>query len=329
MRIFLVTLSAFFLLAACQGSPHDISADTGGISKGAYKVFTDISREGGYPDYRAFFYSKSKDAYGYSYGYYSVEDAMDRARKECAKQSDDCEIFAVGDIIVYEKGPDILKNAVSQYEDSVKPEIRADTELGEKIDATGLDANFSGMIINGETFRGEKFLAHLNKNHGLGVELYGTNRKRNPTDQGRWWIENDKYCHKLNNFFTADSECYSVYRQGDHLLLISNNNEVFSKFTVLGEIGNTELVRKAKLSKVQKYNIGYMLSYSKVCAQFRGSGLDNLTALEIKQAFENDADFKRGYSRFENFIGHDGVIGFKRCDEFNDRLIETQKWLKS
>ena len=328
MRYFLAFLS-IILLSACQTSPHYVSDETGGISKGAYKVFTDRSRTNGYADYRAFFYSKSKDAYGYSYGFYSVEDAIDRAQKECAVQSDDCQIFAVGDTIVYEKGQDFLRTAMSQYSDSVKPELITDGELGEKVTLEEIEAKFSGMVINGETFRGRKYLASLHKNHGLDVELYGPGQKTNPTDKGRWWTKNNSYCHKLNSFFTAEEDCFSVYRQGDHFLLVNSKNEVFSKFTVLGVIGDTLLMRKATLSKVQKYNMGYMLSYSEVCAQFRGIRLGNLTALDIKQTFETDADFKRGYARFENFTGHDGVIGFKRCDEFNDRLIKMQKWLKS
>ncbi len=69
---YLVILACLFILAGCQTSSHEVSEETGGISHSAYKAFTDNSPKNGYPDYRAFFYSKTNDAYGFSYDYSSV-----------------------------------------------------------------------------------------------------------------------------------------------------------------------------------------------------------------------------------------------------------------
>jgi len=113
---------SIIFLAGCQTSSHDVSEEAGGISRSAYKAFTDNSPKNGYPDYRAFFYSKTNDAFGFSYDYSSVEEAINRAREECAQHSGDCQIFSVGDIIVYEKGPNFLRTSISKYSDSVSPE---------------------------------------------------------------------------------------------------------------------------------------------------------------------------------------------------------------
>jgi len=83
------------------------------------------------------------------------------------------------------------------------------------------------------------------------------------------------------------------------------------------------------LTNEQKYNIGSYTSYSDVCAQFQGNTVDLDILVSIKQQFENDTEFQRGFDRFENFEGADKVIGLTDCEAVKKSLIKIHQLLLS
>ena len=83
------------------------------------------------------------------------------------------------------------------------------------------------------------------------------------------------------------------------------------------------------LTNEQKYNIGSYTSYSDVCAQFQGNSVDLNILVAIKQQFENDTDFQRGFDRFVNFEGADKVIGLTDCEDVKKSLIKIHLLLLS
>lgn len=83
------------------------------------------------------------------------------------------------------------------------------------------------------------------------------------------------------------------------------------------------------LTNEQKYNIGSFTSYSDVCAQFQGNSVGPEILVAIKQQFENDAEFQRGFDRFENFEGADKVIGLTGCEEIKNSLTKIYQLLLS
>lgn len=77
-----------------------------------------------------------------------------------------------------------------------------------------------------------------------------------------------------------------------------------------------------------KYNIGTFVGYSEVCAEFQGNGAGSEKTAAIKDVFRKDADFARGYAKFDNYTGFDYVTGLTDCDLVKGTLDKIYKALK-
>lgn len=327
MRIFLVMLTALFLLSACQTPQKEVMLDTSGLSGKAVNAFKAYSGKWGYADYKAFFYSNTDEMWGESLGFETAEDAIDYARSVCLKRADDCEIYAIGDTVVYKKGSDFLRTAMANYRKEMKAALKPDGSVGDKIVGSDLKADISGKVFKGKSFGGMEFFAFVETDQIIKIRIMGLKPGFVLLDDGNWWVDRDKFCHGMKKFFDGEKGCLSVYRMGEKYFLMNENGELFYTLTLIGDTQKYKNSSKKVFENTQKQNVGYMLGYTEVCSQFRGIGLDNLVALEIKETYKYDSYFQRGYSQFERFTGSDGVIGLKHCEEFRIKLYKLHDLL--
>ena len=70
----------------------------------------------------------------------------------------------------------------------------------------------------------------------------------------------------------------------------------------------------SKIDTTNPYVVGYYVKYSEICAQFRGSGADNLAIRNLKQTYQTNRQFKKGYDVNRGTEGFDAVTNLPDCD---------------
>lgn len=61
--------------------------------------------------------------------------------------------------------------------------------------------------------------------------------------------------------------------------------------------------------------VGYYVTYSEVCAQFNGTGADNLKLRALIEEFEGNKTFRRGYVLNRSAFGAGSITGLDNCDK--------------
>jgi hypothetical protein len=75
----------------------------------------------------------------------------------------------------------------------------------------------------------------------------------------------------------------------------------------------------------KKYNLGYIVSYNELCAQFRGTGADDRILQELKRKFANDRNFELGYDQLSSYRVYDNLTGLHQCPEMRELLDNVYK----
>jgi hypothetical protein len=290
-------------------------------------------------DYKIFYASRNGVNYGYSFAFQSVHEADLSARNFCKRSAPDCELFAIGNTVVYRMNSTDLANAISRYEDEVLKLSTTPDKDGKILSGYLIKSLLTDQMVEGKTFSGQKFNAMMFQNGKVIAELENIKADVNKSDQGRWWTKDDKYCRRMNSYYNQKTECFSIAKVSEGYEMINDANRVAVNFRIIGS-GNGSVDgsgAKAKTPEKQQstkkrpqhasklsYNLGRLIGYSGICGQFRGNAVNNKTRLAIERYFSGDEEYDRGKSFYISTKGADYVSGLNSCDKVKGQLIRFQ-----
>jgi len=69
------------------------------------------------------------------------------------------------------------------------------------------------------------------------------------------------------------------------------------------------------LNTENPYLIGYYITYSNMCGYFSGNSADKLVLRDLKEEYEDNKYFKKGYELNLNLVGSDRVTNLTECEK--------------
>lgn len=74
-------------------------------------------------------------------------------------------------------------------------------------------------------------------------------------------------------------------------------------------------ISQADIAKSSANSIGKWVSYSRICAEYRGSGADDLKIKALEERYETDLAFQKGHEEIGSLRGYDSVTGLNQCEK--------------
>ncbi|TNE41621.1 MAG: hypothetical protein EP348_00690, partial [Alphaproteobacteria bacterium] len=313
IRHLFLALGMAVALSACVTQSADQGQDLPPKTREAFAAYSTLGYRG---DFKAFYYSPSRDLSGMSFGYNTVDKAVYIAGKFCAKQAPDCELYAVGDTVVKGGGYALVRDAKAEYKKRLQP--AGETGLGTRLSRQEIEKEVPNQMLEGQLFGGLDFLAGFTPWRDAEIRFTDIPNRYRQQDKGHWRLDRDKVCLKFGFFFDAEETCFDLYKTEDVYQLVTEKREIYATFHLAGPYAQkTGLFFKKKEKQKPEYSfytIGEYVGYSEICTQFRGTGADNLIIRDIKQEFEGDRDFERGYHRYASYSSYDSIGRMSSCD---------------
>lgn len=173
------------------------------------------------PEYSAFATNISSGRWGQSWFSATPKQAMDEALNFCEKTGQECEIYALGNKIVFGLSPAELLAALEEYYFSVSPALaKKNTNLmiGNQISAAEIIALLSEASVIGRTQNRMKYKATWKSNGKIiGEAIYLGNIESKSNDMGTWSVEDGKLCRQWEQWSGGRQECLIVTKEGDKL----------------------------------------------------------------------------------------------------------------
>ena len=173
------------------------------------------------PEYSAFATNISSGRWGQSWFSATPKQAMDKALNFCEKTGQECEIYALGNKVVFGLLPTEMMAALEEYYFSVSPALaKKSTKLmiGNRISAKEIIAHLSEASVIGRTQNRLKYKATWKSNGeiiGQAISLGNIESKSN--DMGTWSVEDGKLCRQWEQWSGGRQECLVVTKEGDKL----------------------------------------------------------------------------------------------------------------
>lgn len=98
-----------------------------------------------------------------------------------------------------------------------------------------LSGEATRLLISGNTLTGNFLARQLTIAFYPDGTLVGTLGLRG-SDRGRWWIENDRYCHRWSVYFGGEQRCYAWVPQGEGY--VAQNVDAFRTRNFQGSISS-------------------------------------------------------------------------------------------
>ncbi|MFT6559300.1 hypothetical protein [Sneathiella sp.] len=102
----------------------------------------------------------------------------------------------------------------------------------------------------------------------------------------------------------------------------------FTVFIAACNTTNNTTVDLSNVDTTNPYLVGFYVKYSEICAQFRGSGANNLSIHALKQQYQQNARFKKGYAVNNGTEGFDAVTNLDHCDLAKAVVNKASKYQK-
>jgi hypothetical protein len=198
--------------------------------------------------FKAFAVDLRSGGSGKAWGYTKPKWAIDRALQECHKRNENCKVYAIGNTIVSDMSSEQVAAVSEKYYASVaeaagprRGTIRlAPTQeaLGAGLASKQLSSDEIRPYLAGSTF--EKTTIN-----GLGVVVQwsadgtmsgqGSNSDAeiNVTDNGTWWVEDNKLCWQWERFQGGEVYCAVIVTDGKTFILYYSDGDVVVKYDVV------------------------------------------------------------------------------------------------
>lgn len=234
----LVLVIASLSITACQ-SIDVASPENSSLSNEAQSAFNKYSQIDDSQKYKIFYLSDNKNEWGYSHGFRSIDEALDEANKQCEKKTETCELYAIGNNVVYQFPQGMVSDQIENYEISVIRGYMASNGLGNRLFGKDIRKSVSEKIaqgVNAQNFGGMHYKATFFANGELVIN-YRSNHK-NPTNEekGAWWVRNDELCINAKGFYTGKSACFRLTRTKNIFEMRDSTGWFVTQFRIINEI---------------------------------------------------------------------------------------------
>ncbi len=172
------------------------------------------------PDFKAFAVGFQSGQYGRSWNYRRPKWAMDRAMQECGKRGSACQLYAVGNTVVFGMSAEQIANIQEKYYYKVIAAPRID-ERGKILSSEEIEKYLSGRTLEGITNQGERVT--------LTLFADGSMTARSNTgieDTGTWYAKDGKFCRQFRRFTNGILDCQQIVKDGDTFRFYSEGKYV-------------------------------------------------------------------------------------------------------
>lgn len=258
MKLFVALSVVCIALAGCNTIETPPSANAPVLKGKALAAFEKYSATQNMPDYKAFYYNKNTGKWGRSWGFYTIDGAMQEAKEYCEKQGAECKLYALGDEIVSGKTNAQIVAIADKYISKFDNDNNRKVLLTPSLTDVEIKEAVSGKILTGKSFGGQDFILRMYEEGRMAVRLLNIDTKTQTVDSGKWWVEKNTICRKLLFFFEGDTQCFSVKKDSAKLYLIDSHEKIVSSFS-LSDLDEKPMKFGKKLKRKRIQNtIGYM-----------------------------------------------------------------------
>ena len=184
---------------------------------------------------------------GRAWGYTKPKWAIDRALRECHKRNENCTVYAIGNTIVSDMSPEQVAAISEKYYASVAEaagplhgtirltptQETAGTGLARKqLSSDEIRSYLSGSTTEGTTINGLRFVVKWSADGTMSGKASNSDAEINVTDNGTWWVEDDKLCRQWERWLGGEVYCAVIVTDGKTIIFYSSDGEVERKYTV-------------------------------------------------------------------------------------------------
>jgi len=185
---------------------------------------------------------------GRAWGYSKPKWAIARALQECQKRNENCEIYAIGNTLVSDMSPEQVAAVCEEYFATVAEAAgprRGTIRLAPTQKAPGADlaskqlsadeirSYLAGSTTEGTTINGVRFVVKCSADGTMSGKASNYDAEINVTDNGTWWVEDDKLCRQWERWQGGEVGCAIIVTDGKTFIFYGSDGEVVRKYTVV------------------------------------------------------------------------------------------------
>ena len=198
--------------------------------------------------FKAFAVDLSSGGSGRAWGYTKPKWAIDRALRECHKRNENCKVYAIGNTIVSDMSPEQVAAVSEKYYASVaeaagprRGTIRlAPTQktpgadlASKQLSADEIRSYLAGSTLEKTTINGLGVVVQWSADGTMSGKASNSNAEINVTDNGTWWVEDNKLCWQWERSQGGEVHCAVIVTDGKTFIFYYSDGEVERKYTVL------------------------------------------------------------------------------------------------
>jgi hypothetical protein len=185
-------------------------------------------------NFKAFSFDEMGGSSGRAWGYYTPKRAIDRAVRECGKQSRECKVYAVGNTIVWGMPLEEISAIAEEYFARTAeaagfppgtthlnpiPEVGQKSPAGTRLSSDEIRQYLSGKVFEGTTTAGLRFVVEYSNDGRMSgkAELLA--------DTGTWTLRADTLCRQWRSWFDGEFDCLVVLRDGETLRVYDSKGQ--------------------------------------------------------------------------------------------------------
>ncbi len=218
------------------------------ISMRAQNAFEEYKADSKFIPFKAFAVDLESGGWGRSWGYTKPKWAIDRAIRECHKKNENCEVYAIGNTIVSDMSPEQVAAVSEEYFATVAEAagprhgtIRLATTqkasgadlVRKQLSSNEIRSYLAGSTVEGTTINGLRFVMKWSADGTMSGKASNSDAEINMTDNGTWWVEDDKLCRQWERWLGGEVYCAVIVKDGETFIFYGSDGEVVRKCTVL------------------------------------------------------------------------------------------------
>ena len=185
-------------------------------------------------NFKAFSFDEMSGSSGRAWGYYTPKRAIDRAVRECSKQSRECKLYAVGDTIVWGMPPEKIGAITEEYFARTAeaagfppgtthlnpiPEVGQKSPAGIRLSSDEIRQYLSGKVFEGTTAAGLRFVGEYSNDGTM------SGKADSLADTGTWTVRANTLCRQWRKLFDGEMDCLVVLRDGETLRVYDSKGQ--------------------------------------------------------------------------------------------------------
>jgi len=247
----LVLVVVVVLISACATyPPPKIEKGEGPatISERVQNAFEKYKADSKFIPFKAFAVDPESGGSGRAWGYTKPKWAIARALRECHKRNENCKVYAIGNTIVSDMSPEQVAAVSEKYYASVAEAAgprRGTIRLAPTQEAPGaglaskqlssdeIRSYLAGSTTEGTTTNGLRFVVKWSADGTMSGKASNSDAEINVTDNGTWWVEDDKQCRQWERWLGGEVVCMVIVKDGETFIFYYFDGEVERKYDVV------------------------------------------------------------------------------------------------